>query len=318
LKVNEFSYVEPFINEDGAEAIRFYETSGILTSDDFFVECSDSSGVPFGPSGSPDMPATAAPSPYIETALPFTGTQEPEPVVVNRETGLQVQFETGTWDAQTDLFFTTLECTLNVFDDASNAYTSLFNGGGVTQYSYLPRITGFSPDGGGMNVLFEGRAFIGETWSVSGNDFNNSLFASSQWYEPVTNFANSQGVRYWGNPGNSETERSSRFADCYAFDGTGGFEDTFRPRQNTDTNDQDTDSATDVDELTIDENSASTNSEDSEAVTDTIISENNSAQTTPVEQPGEDSGGGALQIHLLLCILAMVFFTHTRRSHYLV
>jgi len=186
--------------------------------------------MPFGPSGSPDRSATTAPSPYIETALPFTGTQEPEPSVVNRETGLQVQFETGAWEAQTDLFFTTLKCTLNVFDDDSNTYTSRFNGGGVTQYTYLPRINGFSPNGSGMILLFEGRAFVNQRWSVSGNDFNDSLFASSQWYEPVTNSANSQGVRYRGNPGDSEADRSGQFVDCYAFDGAGGFKDSFRPR----------------------------------------------------------------------------------------
>ncbi len=117
----DYSYVEPFINEDGVQAIRFYETSGSLLNVFIdYTECSDASGQPFGPSGSPDSIPTAAPSPYIETATPFTGFQEPKPIVVNRETGSEVSFQTGTWDAQADFVDRTLTCTTYVYSDSNS------------------------------------------------------------------------------------------------------------------------------------------------------------------------------------------------------
>jgi len=212
---NAYSYVEPFINSDGVQAIRFYETEGILQNVPIdYTECSDGSGQPFGPSGSPNSAATAVPSPYIETPLLFTGTQEPKPVVVNRETGLEVNFETGIWDAQADFVDRTLTCTSYFYDEGINGYNTGFNGAGIFVSHYEPRVTGFSEVKGARVDLFEGRYFYGE-WSVDGDQG-----PASQWYEPVTNSAGTEGVRYWiGGP--SDIERSNRYQECYARDRNG-------------------------------------------------------------------------------------------------
>jgi len=191
-----------------------------------YTECSDASGQSFGPSGSPENPATTAPSPYVETALPFTGTQENKPVVVNRETGVEVNFETGIWDAQAHFVDRTVTCTSYVYLDTSSRYVTGFNGGFTSDDHYEPRIAGFAANGGAVISLFEGNHSYGE-WSVNGNE---ASFVGSQWYEPIsaTGFSFDtgpggvrEGVRYWGRPGLTETERSGSYTDCYARDGAG-------------------------------------------------------------------------------------------------
>lgn len=174
------------------------------------------------------------------SSLLFTGQQEPQPVIVNRENGTQVQLETGTWDAFTDLFGPAIECREFRWFNDELGYINSFTRD-VTAYYRAPHELGSSS--GITETLFEGRTFFG-TWNISDNaletDFSNTkqLFANSMWHERIlktgfdVNFfpgGFKEGVRYWGEPGLSDFERGSYYIDCY-YD---GFEVSLRPETNS-------------------------------------------------------------------------------------
>jgi len=296
----ETHWIEPVLVSGAQEALRFWDDSrltfdngGNIVPDIRFTECIDSSGEPLRTTGRWDQPATNQELAYIDTPLFFTGKQEPEPAITDRKNGRSIQLDTGTWEFQQDLVYRTVTCSPYRWQEGINDYAPANDFLGRWKYEYHPRLLGGAVNSSWAWGFFDGNNFV-DDWSVTENSFivPESTFANSMWFEQVTDDdSGTQGVRYWGVPGEPADVRNQSYQDCYATERTRGLNSnsalvaSFKPTGSCE--DCNADSSVDPDGTPI---------------SDTDTDSDTTAET--ISSSSSVSGGGAISgLYLLLMVL---------------
>jgi len=202
-------------NSTAVNAVRVWYNGGPGLEDPAFHLCYDKDGDPMLPTGSTENPGELVNQNDVVVTLPAVIHESEPPVIIDRETGLQIEFiSDGRWSYKADIGQSIISCVTRRWDETSGTY-ELFDIFPDNQ-TYT-----FHPYNGGDAVYFTRRTQDedGGTWDTDTIDITDGIlrgFPEDYTGPNVISYleSTSVGFRVWGAGTESSEFDGESFRNC--------------------------------------------------------------------------------------------------------